>query len=109
MENLKSTYETLFIVSCELDDEAIKGVIEKFTSVIEKNGEIESVNEWGRRKLAYPIEDRADGYYVLIVFRSEHAFPSELDRLFNIDENIMRSIIVKCNKVQPQKVQSPAE
>ena len=70
MEQNKALYETLFIVRNTIGEEAVKSVIEKFTALITDNGEIDSVNEWGTRHLAYPIDDLTDGYYVLIRFRS---------------------------------------
>lgn len=60
-------YEVLYIVTPELEDEAIKAVIEKFSGIIAANGgEVEQVDEWGRKKLAYPIDYKTEGYYVLV-------------------------------------------
>lgn len=95
MEQKKALYETLFIVNNTIGEEAIKEVVEKFTSLISDNGEIESVNEWGTRRLAYPIDDLTEGYYVLIRFFSAHDFPAELERLFNINDSILRNIIIR--------------
>ena len=95
MEQKKALYETMFIVNATLDDEAIKAIVEKFTGIISEHGEIESVNEWGKRHLAYPIEDMTEGYYVLTKFYSAPDFPAELDRLFNINDAILRNIIIK--------------
>ena len=95
MEQKKTHYETLFIVNATLDEEAIKAVVERFTGIISEHGEIESVNEWGKRHLAYPIEDMEEGYYVLVTFFAGSEFPAELDRLFNINDAILRNIIVK--------------
>ncbi len=98
MEQNKTLYETLFIVRNTIGEEAVKGVIEKFTALISDNGEIESVNEWGNKHLAYPIDDLTEGYYVLVKFRSGPAFPAELERLFNINNSILRSLTVKCEE-----------
>ena len=76
MEQLKSMYETVFIVNNTIGEEAVKAVVEKFTKLITDNGEIESVNEWGVRKLAYPIQDLNEGYYVLVKFSAPHEFPA---------------------------------
>lgn len=95
MEKKMSSYETIFIVNNTLGEEAVKAVVEKFVSLIGSNGEIESVNEWGSRRLAYPIEDLTDGYYVLVNFKSAPEFPAELDRIFNITDGILRSMTVK--------------
>ena len=63
MENTNRSYETLFVVNATLNEEGIKSVIEKFTTLIAANGEVTSVNEWGKRRLAYPIDDMNEGYY----------------------------------------------
>ena len=101
MEKVINIYETLFIVNCENGEEAVKATVDKFTGLVAENGTVESVNEWGKRRLAYPINDIPEGYYVVVNFKSEADFPAELDRIFNIDENIMRSVIVK---IDPKKV-----
>ncbi|MDL2287276.1 30S ribosomal protein S6 [Eubacteriales bacterium OttesenSCG-928-G02] len=97
MDNKKSLYETIFIVNNTIGEEAVKEVVEKFTTLITNNGTIESINEWGNRRLAYPIQDLTDGYYVLVNFNSDHNFPAELDRLYNINDAILRSLIIKCD------------
>lgn len=90
----KKLYETLYIVNSSLGEEAIKATVEKFSNLIAENGELETLNEWGTRRLAYPINDYTEGYYVLVRFRSGHAFPAELDRIFNITDSILRSLII---------------
>ena len=88
-------YEAMYVITPELEDEAIKGIIEKYTGIITANGgEIEKVDEWGRRRLAYPINDLNEGYYVLMTFNAAAAIPHELDRLFRINDSVMRSLIV---------------
>jgi len=94
MDNRQS-YETLYIVDLALGEEGIAAMIEKFKTLIEQNGEIVETNEWGKRKLAYPINDKPEGYYVLVKFNAVAGFTSELERVFNITEGIMRSIVVK--------------
>ena len=101
MDKVINSYETLFIVNCENGEEAVKATVDKFTGLVAENGTVESVNEWGKRRLAYPINDIPEGYYVVVNFKSEAEFPAELERLFNIDETIMRSIVVK---IDPKKV-----
>ena len=108
MEKL-SSYETLFIVDTQEGDDAIKAVVDKFTSLIAQNGTIESINEWGRRKLAYPINDLVEGYYVLVEFKSEPAFPAELERVFGITDGIMRSIVVKHDEKKASAKTAPVE
>ncbi len=98
MEQNKTLYETVFIVNNTLGEEAVKSLVEKFTGLIAENGTIESVNEWGVRRFAYPIEDLTEGYYVLVKFTSAHDFPAELDRIYNITDGILRSLIIKCEQ-----------
>ena len=95
MENIINSYETLFITDLSNGEEAAKATVEKFTSLIGSNGEIVEVNEWGKRRLAYPINDMNEGYYTIVTHKSPADFLAELDRLFNIDETIMRSMTVK--------------
>ena len=95
MEKLISKYETVFIINPELDEEATKALVEKFTGLITDNGgTVDSVNEWGKRRLAYPIDDLNEGYYVLVNFTAERHVSAELDRVFNITDGILRSLIV---------------
>ncbi len=95
MEKIQSKYETIFIVSPELNDEEAKALSDKFKALIEENAVIDEVNEWGKKRLAYPINDLTEGYYTLIRFTSVHEFPRELDRIFKITDGILRSIIVR--------------
>ena len=85
----------MFIINCASGDDAAKATVEKFTSTIEANAEIVEVAEWGRRRLAYPIDDMNEGYYIVFTFKSEGAFPAELQRLANIDETVMRCMVLK--------------
>lgn len=95
MEKLNNSYETLFVVNPQLSEEEIKKIIDKFVSLIGTQGTVADVNEWGKRRLAYPINDLNEGYYVLVNFTAEPALPAELERRFRIDENIMRSIVIR--------------
>ena len=91
-------YEAMYIVSPEMEDEAIKGVIEKFSGIITANGgEIEKTDEWGRKKLAYPIDYKTEGYYVLVNFAAAPELPRELERNFRNDESILRYMVVRQN------------
>ncbi len=93
MDKNIGTYETLFVVDLTPGEEAVKSLVGKFTSLIEANGTITEVNEWGKRRLAYPINDLNDGYYVLVKFTAPRDFPAELERIFSITDGIMRSIV----------------
>ena len=95
MEKVINSYETLFVVDCTLGEEGIKAIVDKFTALIGANGTVESVDEWGKRRLAYPINYKNDGYYVLVNFKSEGAFTAELERVFGITEGILRSIVIR--------------
>ena len=94
MEKFNS-YETLFIIDASLSEEAIKGLVDKFTALIAEHSKISDVNEWGKRRLAYPINDKEEGYYVLVNFESEGNLPAELERIFGITDGIMRSIVIR--------------
>ena len=95
MEKIISSYECMFIINCASGDDAAKATVEKFTSTITANAEIVETAEWGRRRLAYPIDDMNEGYYIVVTFKSEGAFPAELQRLANIDESVMRCMVIK--------------
>lgn len=107
--DIRSTYETLFIVDMTGGDEMVKSTVEKFTSLISEHGEILTVNEWGKRKLAYPINDRTEGYYVLVNFSSPHDFPLELERLFGINGAILRSMVVAADAPKEGEVKAAPE
>ena len=106
-----SSYETLFIIDVEQSDDAVKALVDKFTGLIAANGTIESVSEWGKRRLAYPINDKNEGYYVLVEFKSAPSFPLELERVFGITDGIMRSIVIKHDekKLAKKKAQETAK
>ena len=89
-------YESIFVFSVlDKSEEDIKALVEKFAALIEKNGTLESTDEWGKRKLAYLINDEPEGFYVLYNFESEPTFPAELERIAGITEGVLRSIVVK--------------
>lgn len=91
-------YEAMYVITPELEDEAVKGIIEKYTGIITANdGEIEKVDEWGRRRLAYPINYKTEGYYVLTTFAAASELPRELERNLNNDEGILRFLVVRQN------------
>ena len=86
-------YETMLVTSSALDEEASAALIGKFKSLIEANGTIDSVDDWGKRRLAYPIEDETEGVYTVIKFTSEPDFPAELDRVFKITDGVIRFLV----------------
>ena len=88
-------YETIFILQPTLDEEAVKANIEKFKGVIENGGGvIENVDFWGKRKLAYEIKKVNEGFYTLINFSANNELPKELDRIFRINDTVVRHIII---------------
>lgn len=87
-------YETMLVTSAALDEEATNALVGKFKSLIEANGTIEAVDEWGKRRLAYPINDEVEGIYNLITFTCEHDFPAELDRVYKITDGVLRTMII---------------
>lgn len=96
---MTSKYETVFIVNPDLSEDAAKGMLEKFSGIITENGgSIDKVDEWGKKKLAYLIDDYSEGYYYVVNFTSGAEVPAELDRVFNITDGILRSIIIRIEK-----------
>ena len=87
-------YETMLVTSSNLDEEASSALIAKFKTMIEANGTIDSVDEWGKRRLAYPINDENEGVYTVIKFTADPSFPAELDRVYKITEGVLRTIIL---------------
>jgi small subunit ribosomal protein S6 len=95
MENKLVSYETMYIVDSTGSEETTAALVNKFKTLIEQNGNIESFNEWGKRKLAYPINDMTEGYYVLVNYTAEPSFVAELERIFTITEGVMRYMTTK--------------
>ena len=97
MAKINANYEAVYILQPDLSEEQISALVAKFKAVVEANGTVSEIDEWGKRRLAYPINDMNEGYYVLIEFESKPEFPHELDRIYNITDGIMRSLIVAHN------------
>ena len=95
MEKVINSYETLFIVDVENGEDAAKASVAKFTDIIAKNAEVVEVSDWGKRRLAYLINDEAEGYYVFFNFESEANFPAELERVAKITDGVLRTMIIK--------------
>lgn len=87
-------YETMLVTSAALDEEASAALIGKFKTLIETNGTIDSVDDWGKKRLAYPINDENEGVYTVIKFTSNPDFPAELDRIYKITDGVLRNIII---------------
>ena len=94
MAKINANYELVMILKPDLGEEATAALVEKFKTLIEQHGTVAEVDEWGKRRLAYPINDINEGYYVLVTFTAEPALPAELDRQMRINDNVMRSMII---------------
>ena len=94
MAKLNENYEAVVIFSMKQGEESIKESVERFASLIRDNGTLESVDEWGKRALAYEINDEGEGYYVLYTFNSVPSFPHELERRLRIADGVLRSLVV---------------
>ena len=88
-----ATYETMLVLSLANGEEGVQTLLTKFKDLISAHGTIDAVDEWGKRRLAYPINKEADGYYTVITFTSKPDFPAELDRVYNITDGVLRTII----------------
>ena len=94
MAKVSANYEVVYIIDPNLGEEEIAATVEKFKTLAEQNGSAVEVEEWGKRKLAYAIDYKTEGYYDLMSFTSAPSFPKELDRILGITEGILRSMIV---------------
>ena len=109
MEIIKNFYESMFIVDVTGGEDAVKASVEKFVGLINANSEtVYEVNEWGKRRLAYPINDKPEGYSVVVTFKADPEFPAEFERLATIDENILRSMVIRLENEPTVKVAEPA-
>lgn len=94
MAKVNAKYEAMVVFSLAKGEDAVKELIEKFKAQIEENATLESVDEsWGKRKLAYPINDELDSYYVIYTFESTPAYPAEFTRKVNITDGVLRSLV----------------
>ena len=113
MEKKICSYETLFAVSGNLAEDDCKALVEKFVTLIKDNATDVEVNEWGKRRFAYPINYVNEGFYVLVSFKSEAGFTLELERVFGITEGVLRYMTTaKCEKAAkaaPVAAETPAE
>ena len=92
MAKINANYEVLYIIDPSLTEEATAAVVTKFKEMTEARGTINEVDEWGKRRLAYPINDLNEGYYVLMNFETKPEFPAELERVMKITEGVLRCL-----------------
>ncbi|MCL2342920.1 MAG: 30S ribosomal protein S6, partial [Firmicutes bacterium] len=86
-------YEVMYIIDPTLDEEESSAIAEKFKTLVEQNGTLDELEEMGKRKLAYEIDDFSEGTYVLIKFTSAPEFPAELSRVLGITDGVLRSLV----------------
>lgn len=94
MAKVNGNYEVVYILDPAMSEEATAALVAKFKTLAEAHGTVKEVDEWGKRRLAYPINDLNEGYYVLMSFDSDAAFPNELARVLRITDGVMRSQVV---------------
>lgn len=87
-------YECVYVINPNLDEEQTKAVIERFNNLVSQHGQLESTEEWGKRKLAYEVQKQKEGYYVLMTFSANPDFPAELERNLKISEEVIRYLVV---------------
>ena len=88
-------YESVIIINPNLEAEAIKGLVEKFSNLINNNGKVDSVEEIGKKKLAYEIKKNKEGYYIIIKFEAKPEVITELERVYRIADEVIKFIVVK--------------
>ena len=91
---VKNKYEAMMVFSVLNGDEATTALVEKFKALVAENGTIENVDDWGNRRLAYPINDEVEGYYIIVNFESNPEFPTELDRVAKITDGVLRTMVI---------------
>lgn len=94
----------MFVVDLSAGTDAAQSTVQKFVNLIESNGEIVDVTEWGKRRFEYPINDMNEGYYTVVTFKAPAEFPNELERLLNIDEAVLRSMVIKIDEAVAERV-----
>ena len=107
MENKNKNYETLFIVDLSNGEDSVKALVEKFAALVSANGTMESVDEWGKRRLAYPIDDLTEGYFVVMSYRAAADFPMEMERVLGITDGILRSMTTVATAKKPAAAKEP--
>lgn len=106
-------YEVMYVVDTALEDSARSELINRFAELVAKNGgEVERIDEWGKRRLAYAINDKPEGYYVLVTFKGPSELPREIERNMGISEDVLRCLIIKLEEkkhsVKPRPVRPAA-
>ena len=92
MAKITGKYEVLYIIDPAQGEEGIAALVEKFKAMVEAEGTLTNIDEWGKRRLAYPINDLPEGYYVLMNFECKPEFPAEMERVMKITDGILRCL-----------------
>ncbi len=104
-----SKYELMYIIDTSLEEASRKELVERISNlIVENGGTVEKVDEWGKRRLAYPINYKNEGYYVLVNFEAGSDLPKEIERVLQISDDVLRTLIVKVEQkhtsVKPRAV-----
>ena len=92
-------YETVFIINPSVEEAGVKELTQKFSDLINSDGKVESVEEMGKRKLAYEIKKNVEGIYMLINFEANPALIKELERVYRITDEVIKFIVVRKDEV----------
>ena len=103
MAKINANYEAVYILNPSLSEEQIAALVAKFKAVVEANGTVSEVDEWGKRRLAYAINYKTEGYYVLMYVTAPADLPRELERNFQINEAVLRSLVIRFEGALPPK------
>ena len=90
MAKITGKYEVLYIIDPAQGEEGITALVEKFKAMVEAEGTLSNIDQWGKRRLAYPINDLNEGYYVLMNYEAKPEFPAEMERVMKITEGVLR-------------------
>ena len=94
MAKITGKYEVLYIIDPAQGEEGIAALVEKFKAMVEAEGTLSNIDEWGKRRLAYEIDDQTEGYYVLMNMETKPEFPAELERVMKITDGILRCLVI---------------
>ena len=103
MAKISGKYEVLYVIDPTLGEEATAALVEKFKALVEANGTMTSIDEWGKRRLAYPINYKTEGYYVLMYIAAPADLPRELERNLQISDSVLRYMVIRFEGALPPK------
>ncbi|HHT37110.1 MAG: 30S ribosomal protein S6 [Candidatus Wallacebacter cryptica] len=93
------TYELMLLLSPELEEEAVEALLARTTEIVtSRNGEITNIDKWGKRRLAYEVQDHTEGFYVVIKFKADNEATTEVDRVLKITEEVLRFLLVRTDQ-----------